>query len=232
MSPQSEARKVKAFIRANLGKKLFSTGARIVHVKDVLYNITGSTDDPKEVRDYEGQNWKSLLILKADLGDARCYVTNVPAPPVSDHDNFSVGGHMTTNPDGEVAVGGVSYLMPLCKWHNSTARNGDAYTHDESKMLRLTGFMEGETPATFMMRMPSDKSHVLLYFDQLSDSWKYNHVDSEQALAPKARLFSSMGGLATPKEFALFEKRGDGFFIADSNLTQDDEVGEPIDPRA
>lgn len=220
MEPLTEAQKVKSFIRANLGKTLLSTGAKIVYFKGVLYNITGSTHDPEQVRDYEGENWKSLLVLKAGLEDAKCYVTNVSAPKGSNHDKFAVGGHMTTNPEGEVEKGGISYLMPLCKWHNSTGRNGEAFTHTETKMLRLTGFMEGETPTTFMMRMPSEKSHVLLYFDLSSQKWTYSHLDHEQALASEAKLFSNGLLLAEPRDYAVLEKREDGFLITGIRLDQ------------
>jgi len=218
MVPPTEVEKVRAFIRANIGKTLFSTGAKIVYFKGSLYNITGSTHDPQQVRDYEGENWKSLLVRKAELDDARCYVTNLSAPKGSNHDNFAVGGHMTTNPDGEVEKGGISYLMPLCKWHNSTARNGEAFEHTETKMLRLTGFMEGETPTTFMARMPSEKSHVLLYLDPLSGRWESSHLDAEQAIAPEAKLFSDAIKITQPSEYAVLENRGDGFFIKAAKL--------------
>lgn len=218
MTALTEDQRVKNFIRANMGGTLLSTGAKIVYFSGVLYNITGSTHDPQEVRNYEGENWKSLLVLKAGLADARCYVTNATAPEGSNHDNFAVGGHMTTDPQGEVEIGGVSYLMPLCKWHNSTAKNGVAYTHDETKMLRLTGFMEGDTLVTFTMRMPSDEDHVLLYFDQLSERWKYSHLYDVQVLSWKDKFLNFPFDPARPKDYVIFKRHGGSLFMLETSV--------------
>jgi len=65
---------------------------------------------------------------------------------------------MTTNINGIVTTGGVSYLMPLCKWHNHPARNDKAFEHDRTEMLLLRGFMQSDTALTFKWRLFDNKS--------------------------------------------------------------------------
>jgi hypothetical protein len=130
---------VRSFISQYADKKLFSTGATLVDFTGVLYNVSGSTKDPKAVRDHKGAAWKKLLMEKSPaFAEAPCYVTHPPANQNSSHPDFSVGGHMTPNKSGKVEQGGVTYLMPLCKWHNSTSKNGIPFKHIRTKMLRLT----------------------------------------------------------------------------------------------
>ena len=59
---------------------------------------------------------------------------------------------MTKDITGQVPNGGSCYLMPLCSWHNSTARNGVAFKHTKTEMLLLTGYMNCDTALTFSLR--------------------------------------------------------------------------------
>lgn len=211
--------KVRLFLERHMDKTLFSTGARLVDIEDVLYNISGSTDDPQEVKDHEGKDWKKLLTSFKGLNPTHCYVDNVPPEGPSSHPNFSVGGHMTLNPSGEVEEGGISYLMPLCYWHNHTARNNKAFEHEETTMLELTGFMEGETPITFLMRLPEDEQGVLLYFNSAAQNWQFEILDKIPASTSEMKLLSAMGTLAEPAaDYAMLEKTDGGYRIVKSNL--------------
>ena len=123
--------------------ELYSTGADLVNFSGPLYNVDGSSPDPK----LNGESWKGLLL---DRGiNTPCYVAN-ETPDGNSHPRFSVGGHMTPNPDGQVATGADSYLMPLCSWHNSKARDGVPFTLNRTWMLKLSGFLQSEIAATFM----------------------------------------------------------------------------------
>ncbi len=90
-----------------------------------------------------------------------CYVTN-PGGEGS-HPNFCVGGHMTIHADGGV-VDNTCYLMPLCSWHNNTARDGVAFDHAETRMLQLTGYDPGELRVTFELRLPSNQPYAVLFY--------------------------------------------------------------------
>jgi hypothetical protein len=148
MSDDLGGQALKAFFEQYDGLGLFSTSAKVVYFVDPLYNVSGSTRDPK----IGGQAWKQLLIDNGINGD--CYATTPQPGEGTSHSQFNVGGHMTPNEDGSVRVGGVCYLMPLCYWHNSPGRNGEAFEHTATKMLKLFGYKEGEPAATFLARMP------------------------------------------------------------------------------
>lgn len=143
MNQAQEIDQVRQFIQRYATVGFYSTGANLVDFSDDLYNVQGSTKDPKGVPDHEGVTWKNLLIRLGDLADASCYVTNATPDEGSSHPSFAVGGHMTPDSTGTVPVGDVSYLMPLCKWHNSTSRDGVAFEHTETKMLRTDGVYGG-----------------------------------------------------------------------------------------
>ncbi len=135
-----------------------STGAALVNYAGVLYNVDGSSSDPQ----IDGRSWKRLLI---DYGiDSDCYVTNA-TPGRNSHPTFNVGGHMTPNSDGRVEPGEDSYLMPLCSWHNSKARDGVAFSHDHTLMLKLFGYMQSEPAASFLARLPSEERFAIVYED-------------------------------------------------------------------
>lgn len=214
MNQKHEVERVRLFIKHYADIGFFSTDARVIDFSKDLYNVSGSTDDPKEVHEHVGVTWKQLLIRFADLDDANCYVTNVIPDEGSNHPSFSVGGHMTPDSTGTVPVGDVSYLMPLCKWHNSTGRDGIAFEHTETKMLELTGFMEGDSAVTFALRLPSKKRYSLLYFNRESGSWESRNLSGENELVV-ARLDAERA----IHEYVLFECRGDRLFVVDTNLS-------------
>ena len=49
--------------------------------------------------------------------------------------------------------------MPLCAWQNSTARDEQNFEHSKTRMLELSGFMEGQTALTFNMRRKDLDTH-------------------------------------------------------------------------
>ena len=177
-------KRLKDFVNNVPDYGLRSTDQRVINYTGVLYNVSGSTEDPKEVEGYENKSWKHILIKSARLANAHCYVTNSNPPGESSHPKFSVGGHMTENSDGKVNYGADSYLMPLCYWHNSTARNGVAFEHEETKMILLSGYMQGEPAITFMMRSRhgSQQPFSLLFLDENDGLWKLRNLSSRQAL--------------------------------------------------
>lgn len=219
MSHTEEIEQVRLFIKRYEGIGLFSTGAKLVDISDDVYNVTGSTDDPRQVPDNEGVTWKKLLINLADLAEASCYVTDPLPDGETNHPNFAVGGHMTTNSSGVVPVGKVSYLMPLCKWHNSTGRDGVAFQHTETRMLKLTGFMEGDSAVTFALRLPSEEPYSLLYFDRTKGHWDFRNLHEEKALGFNQQLLSVMVDAVEPvQDYVLFERKDDLYFVKDTNL--------------
>ncbi|RKE83664.1 hypothetical protein [Rhizobium sp. AG855] len=152
MSDEIAVQRLAEFAMRYAGIRLQSTSANVVYYSGHLYNVDGSTDDPK----INGASWKGLL--QANGIDGNCYVTHPLPNPGTSHPQFSVGGHMTQNADGSVEKGKTCYLMPLCSWHNSTSNNGNAFQHTETKMLELYGYMEGDLAATFLARMPGDQA--------------------------------------------------------------------------
>lgn len=171
---------------------LLSTGARVVNHDGVLYNVEGSTDDP----DIDGANWKELLIRNGIDGD--CYVTDpLPDRDGTSHPGFNVGGHMTPNADGHVPRGEICYLMPLCKWHNSTSRDGTPFEHEETRMLELSGFMEGDIAATFAARMPGDAAYRLVSVEGAG-------VTTRAFDEPQLRLFNARPAL--PASYLVFRR--------------------------
>lgn len=182
------------------GATIRSTSAEVVDFYGELYNVDGSSPDPK----IDGLSWRALL--KAHGIDGNCYVTNQPDSEGS-HPDFSVGGHMTPNSDGQVPFGGDSYLMPLCSWHNSTARNGVAFQHTETRVIKLSGFLQNELPETFMARMPSTERHSIVY----SDHGRIAHADLliEDAKAAETDCLSESVLGCRLREFVLFEREED-----------------------
>jgi hypothetical protein len=179
MSDNSETDAIMNFVRSVGTSGLESTGARVVEVKGYLYNVEDSTHDPKKVPGHEGKDWKSLLIDKGIPANSQCYVTNAPAPPGKSHPDFSVGGHMTTNQNGQVPKGGTCYLMPLCFWHNNSSRDRTAFQHTLDEMLELTGYMKGELALTFQVRLPSSEPFALLF--SKDGVWNYRDVSQSEA---------------------------------------------------
>jgi hypothetical protein len=193
--------------------ELLSTGFKVIDYAGVLYNVEGSTDDP----DIDGNNWKKLLIRNGIDGD--CYVTDpLPDREGTSHPGFNVGGHMTPNADGHVPIGGNCYLMPLCKWHNSTSKDGTPFKHTKTKMLKLSGYMEGDIAITFAARMPGDATYRLVSME--GDGLAIRPIAEPQLHLLDARV----NGLALPARSLLLrrvEKDGEvRFMIEDSSFPE------------
>lgn len=204
---------LKNFATRYRGVELFSTGSKVVHYEGVLYNVEGSTDDP----DIDGLNWKRLLIRNGIDGD--CYVTDpLPDRDGTSHPGFNVGGHMTSNSDGHVEHGGFCHLMPLCKWHNSTRRDGTPFEHEETKMLKLTGYMEGDLAVTFAARSPDAAAYRLVSVE--GDALAARPVDEPQLHHFKARAAAA----DLPTNYLLFrrvEEGGEVRFVIEEEHFQD-----------
>lgn len=193
-----ESEKITEFLQLvnNEDKKITSTGAKVVSVKWDLYNVKGSSADPK-IPGYS--SWKALLIDYGIPASSDCYVAN-ETPSGNTHPDFSVGGHMTLRSDGSVTYGGTCYLMPECDWHNNKARDGTAFSHAETDMLELSGYMQEELEATFRLRIPSSDDFGLLY---KLDGWRQRNFASEK----EASDFLHQVDKGNPVEHHLFLRR-------------------------
>ena len=192
-----------------------STGAALVNYSGVLYNVDGSSTDPQ----IDGSSWKRLLM---NYGiDSQCYVNN-PTPNGNSHPGFNVGGHMTSNPDGSVETGTDSYLMPLCSWHNSKGRDGVAFTHANTLMLKLSGYMHSELTASFMARLPSEERFAIIYAS--GNEWKNANLTDNQASDAKSGELSEDVLMLKSGQFVLLERVGHDddlrYIVAKSQLKQ------------
>ena len=106
-----------------------------------------------------------------------CYVTNQkPKKPNTSHDKGTwLGGHMALTKDGKIEPGGTSYLMPLCAWHNSTARDEKKFEHRKIKMLELGGYMEGQNAFTFHMRR-RDLGEFRILHQEPDEGWLIDQI--------------------------------------------------------
>lgn len=197
MDPTSQRELLAKFVDRWGQVELYSTGSQRINYPSVLYNVDGSSDDPN----INGESWKSLLILNGI--NSPCYVTN-ETPEGNSHPGFNVGGHMTPNSDGRVEFGADSYLMPLCSWHNNKARDGEPFSHTNTLMLKLSGFMEGELAATFMSRLPSDKRHSIIYSG--SDTLLCKDLSEPEAKAAEDGQISEDVLSCHPQDFILMER--------------------------
>jgi len=77
--------------------------------------------------------------------------------------------------------------MPLCSWHNGTARNGQVFQHTQTDMLELSGYMQGEPAATFLARMPGESPLSLVFLDD--EGLSYRKIEDEPGAAAKALAF-------------------------------------------
>nr|WP_315152798.1 hypothetical protein [uncultured Flavobacterium sp.] len=201
MEEIKDLERIKTFVDTLQNYRVESTGAAVVTVNANLYNVDGSTYDPKKIPGHEGDSWKKLLI---DNGiNHNCYVTNPNAGGV--HPEFTVGGHVTTNADGQVDDGGTCYLMPECAWHNNKARDGVQFTHTETQMLRLTGYNLGELPVTFKLRLPSDEPFAVLYYDQ--NEWKFENISRDEAAAVMKSDSYKSSTLQSIEKYVLIERK-------------------------
>lgn len=189
------------FVKRTEAIGILSTGAKVVDYTGGLYNVSGSTHDPKAVKEHRGRAWKALLIEYGINAASECYVTG-DVPAGTSHPIFRVGGQMTPNEDGTV-TNGICYLMPLCGWHNSTSKNGVLFKHEHTKMLRLTGYLEGELEVTFKMRLPSADPYAMLF--QADGEWKFQNLSEKQlANVGKAALTKSLS--TQPDHYVLFKR--------------------------
>jgi hypothetical protein len=219
MTSMNESDEVRAFIKKYSDIGLLSTGAELVDYAGKLYNIKGSTKDPRAVDGSRGASWKRLFDGYADFSDACCYVTSPLPEESSSHPEFAVGGHMTPNSSGIVEPGGVAYLMPLCKWHNSTARDGTAFSHSKTKMLKLTGFMEGDSAITFALRLENRNTHTILFLNRSSNAWAYRELSSSEKQSVQNNSVMPMSVDIHEQDYVIFEKRGDLFYIERSSIS-------------
>jgi hypothetical protein len=190
---------LKQFVARYGDMKIQSTSAKVVYYADDLYNVDGSSDDPY----IDGKKWKPLLQAYGISGN--CYA-NTPVPQgITSHPAFSVGGHMTPNADGDVPIGGDCYLMPLCSWHNNTARNGQVFEHTQTKMLELSGYMQGEPAATFLARMSGEAPLSLVFLGEEGLSYR-NIPDAPGAVAKALACVDGPSGAP----FLLFRQHSEG----------------------
>lgn len=169
---------VRDFVKRSEVVGIQSTGADVVEYLPGLYNVSGSTGDPERIPGHFGKSWKQLLIQMGIGATSECYVSEPAVGAGTTHPRFTVGGHMTPNSNGSV-TDGTCYLMPLCAWHNTSRRNGILFSHASTKMLRLTGYMEGELAATFQLRLFNSAPYALLYYS--AGEWDYRNLSREQA---------------------------------------------------
>lgn len=181
---------------------LKSTSATVVQYPGTLYNVDGSTDDPK----IDGVTWKQLLIDNGINGN--CYVTSPLPTDDSSHPSFNVGGHMTPNSDGSVAIGGICYLMPLCSWHNSKQRDGVPFAHTETTMLQLSGYMQAEPAATFLARQPGDAPYTMVGAD--GTRLTVHPIGKAQVAALKTARPLAAGEMSGPAHYLIFRQVHDG----------------------
>lgn len=197
------------FIKRHQEHGVGSTGASVVTINSTLYNVDGSSYDPKRIPGHENESWKNLLIAYGIAATSACYATTPNAPTGSSHADFSVGGHVTTNANGTPLPNRICYLMPLCSWHNNSARDGQAFAHTQNRMLQLTGYMQGELAATFQLRLPSKNPYAILYYSEKEECWKHKDLTEGEAMNLKADFIPKItsGGEAN---YVLFERVGHG----------------------
>lgn len=217
--PIDHAARLAQFVERFQSLRITSTAAAIVTFSGTLYNVEGSTADPK----IDGLKWKPLLItLSAGSTGCKitqaCYADTPAAPGTSAHPGFDVGGHMTTNSNGTVATGGSCYLMPLCAWHNNPARDGTAFSHANTCMVQLSGYMQAEPFETFFARLDGAAPAAIVYVGEGGlESRSLN--DPAQATV-KALGLAAAGDGGLPESFVILqrvEEDGETFYrIVDS----------------
>ncbi len=212
MSLQEETLKVFALAKEARDNKLRSTGANIISYSGVIYNVDGSSDDPHQIPGSIGYSWKKLLLhygIGSDSIDNKCYVASPLPTGESSHPDFSVGGHMTENPSGLVTYGGISYLMPLCYWHNSTARNGVAFSLNNQVILELSGYMEKESAAMFALRLPSDKPYAALKL--IGGGWHPVNLSGSELVDGNRKIIDEQ---ENSQYYILFERNRSDFSLS------------------
>lgn len=215
----TDAERLARFAERFQSLRVTSTAAAIVSYSGALYNVDDSTGDPL----IDGLKWKQLLITLSSKSTGckivqSCYADTPVATTGSSHNAFSVGGHMTPNSSGVVAKGGSCYLMPLCSWHNSKARDGQAFGHANTCMLMLSGYMQSEPFATFMARMDGAAPAAIVYAGE--EGLESRPLEHPGHAAVKALGLAGAGADRLPESFVILhraEEDGETFYrIADS----------------
>lgn len=210
MARAAELLEVIKFFQVHKNVGLYSTSAKKIYVTSDVYNVSGSTADPK----IGGKSWKQLLISNGINDD--CYVTNHAPPSGTSHADFSVGGHVTKNSDGKVKTGDISYLMPLCYWHNSTRRDGKAFKHTQTEMLKLEGFMKGDTGITFMARISDGEDEPSRIIFETDDGWDFKKMDNiERQTLLENKVFQLFDTADRVSYFVINRNDADGRFYVD-----------------
>jgi hypothetical protein len=178
-----------------------STGASVVNESAALYNVRGSSNDPKHDPKHPNDSWKGLLIKYGINGNEPCYVTDSIQKT---HPQFNVGGHMTKDTNGVVNPnpGGSCFLMPLCSYHNHFNQKG-AFSHTKTKMLLLTGYMKAELAATFMLRLPSEFPYAMLYWSD--GQWDFINLNESDGDNFGSDVLSKLG-MPMPDHYVLVQR--------------------------
>jgi hypothetical protein len=199
--------------------RITSTGAAIVTFTGTLYNVKESTHDPK----IDKLKWKQLLIrMSAASTECKitqaCYADTPAAEKGSSHDAFSVGGHVTPNASGIFEPKGTCYLMPLCFWHNSTGRDGKAFSHKNTCMLELSGYMQAEPFETFAARLDGAAPAAIVYVGE--DGLESRPLANPERETAKALGLARVADDRLPESFVILHRTqedGETFYrIADS----------------
>lgn len=208
MAEMTEREYLRWFTALHLDNELLSTGASKVEFSGILYNVTNSSKDPKKIPGYNSNSsWTTIFYGETGLENEECYVTNQKPPEgKGNHPAFEAGGHMTTTKSGVVETGGITYIMPLCAWHNNPARNGKPFEHTKTTMVKLTGFMEGDTPLTFMMRLPSTEKYSVLFIDPETNKLDIKNMPDNEVLNQNLREKITSDKKPDVENFVLFER--------------------------
>jgi hypothetical protein len=203
--PEEPIGVLREFVSRFGDKRLMSTSANVVTYTAALYNVIGSTHDPK-IPGYP--SWTYLLQqLGIGVGtNDHCYVD----PQTSDHSHpaFQVGGHMTPNMDGTVPPSNICYLMPLCKWHNGKGNNHVAFAHSLTQILELHGYMTSEPAATFMARLSGQAPAALVF--AADEGLKFQTLSDEDFTRLQSGSLADAIGPHVPENHIVLRRREDG----------------------
>jgi hypothetical protein len=205
MNENIAAQALADFVSRYSGIHIESTSATPVNYSGVLYNVVGSNKDPE----IKNEGWKQLLISNGI--NSNCYVSHPLPGAGTTHPQFSVGGHMTVNSNGSVPTGGSCYLMPLCYWHNNSARNGVAFQHTNTYMLQLSGYMQGELAATFLARGAGDAPLRIVGAE--GDEMTIQPADRAVFNAMKTAAVTDETQLSLPPHYIVFRQVEDAGHI-------------------
>jgi len=127
---------------------------------------------------------------------------------------------MTPDETGLVEQGEICYLMPLCKWHNSTSRNRTPFEHTETSMLELSGYMQSDLAVTFLARMPGDAEYRLVSVE--GDALSSRAIEAPQIHLFNAHRDTGAADPALPRTYLRFRRVEEGglvkFVIDDARL--------------